>query len=120
MLALAGVVVIVSVVVHGISAAPAADRYARAVARKTLAEEREATTAGLFQHEAMDVPRITPAQLVDRLKGPEPPVVLDVRTRSSFEADKAEIPGSVRVLPDHVAEWAAGQPHGRAIVAYCT
>ena len=32
----------------------------------------------------------------------------------------ARIPGSVRVLPDQVTEWAAGQPRERPVVAYCT
>lgn len=120
LLALAGVVVIVSVLAHGMSAGPLAARYGRAFARETLAEEREGTAAGLFQPAASDVPRISPQELAARLEGAKPPVVLDVKTRSSYERDGAEIPGSVRVLPERVAEWAAGQPRERQVVAYCT
>ncbi|HLH26300.1 MAG TPA: cation:proton antiporter [Chloroflexota bacterium] len=120
LLALAGVVVIVSVIAHGVSAAPLAERYARAVARATLAEEREATAAGLFHRAAGAVPRITPAELAARLASDAPPLVLDVRSRSSYDHDRARIPGSVRVPPDEVTEWAAGQPRGRPVVAYCT
>ncbi len=45
---------------------------------------------------------------------------LDVRSRSSYDADGAQIPHSVRVLPDYVTEWAANEPIGRLVVAYCT
>ena len=53
------------------------------------------------------------------MSSPEPPTVLDVRTRSAYERDKATIPGSIRVLPDQVTEWAEGQSDSRRIVAYC-
>jgi rhodanese-related sulfurtransferase len=86
----------------------------------TLAEERESTAAGLFGDSEGDVPRITTEELSRLMESPEPPVVLDVRSRSSFERDRAQIPGSVRVLPDQVVEWASGQPRDWLIVAYCT
>jgi NhaP-type Na+/H+ or K+/H+ antiporter len=60
LLAFTGLVVLLSVVLHGASATPLAAWYGRRVARQTLAEEREATATGLFQHEAKEVPRITP------------------------------------------------------------
>ncbi|MBX6343287.1 MAG: hypothetical protein IRY97_12570, partial [Thermomicrobiaceae bacterium] len=120
LLALTGVVVLVSVVAHGVSAAPLAAWYAGTVARRTLPEEREGTAAGLFRREAGEVPRITVEELAARLAGPEPPVVLDVRTRSSYQRDDARIPGDVRVPPDRVAEWAAGQDRSRPVVTYCT
>jgi rhodanese-related sulfurtransferase len=120
LLALAGVVVIVSVIAHGVSAAPLAAHYGRVVAASSLDEEREGTAAGLFREAPGDVPRITPQELADRLAGHDPPLVLDVRRRSSYEQDRARIPGSVRVLPDQVTEWAAGQSRARPVVAYCT
>ncbi|HEY7062207.1 MAG TPA: cation:proton antiporter [Chloroflexota bacterium] len=120
LLAVAGVVVIVSVVAHGVSAGPLAARYGRAVAAGELEEEREGTAAGLFRAEPGDVPRVEPQALADHLAGPDPPLVLDVRRRSSYERDGARIPGSVRVLPDQVTEWAAGQSRERPVVAYCT
>jgi sodium/hydrogen antiporter len=120
LLALAGVVVIVSVVVHGVSAAPLAQRYARAVAQVTLAEEREGTASGLFRRSAGAMPRITPEELAARLASDNPPLVLDVRSRSAYAHDAARIPGSVRVPPDEVTEWAAEQPRERPVVAYCT
>ncbi|MEA2642311.1 MAG: sodium/hydrogen antiporter [Chloroflexota bacterium] len=120
LLAVVGIVVIMSVLAHGLSAAPLASWYARSVVTRTLDEEREATAAGLFKGAAGDAPRISPQELADRLAGPAPPVVLDVRTRSEYARDRAQIPGSVRVLPDRLTEWAAGQSRDRPVVAYCT
>jgi sodium/hydrogen antiporter len=120
LLGLAGVVVIVSVIAHGVSAAPLAERYARAVAAATLAEEREATAAGLFRQATGPAPRVTPGELATRLANDDAPIVLDVRSRSSYDHDRARIPGDVRVPPDTVTEWAAGQPRERPIITYCT
>ncbi len=120
LLTIVGVVVIVSVVAHGASAAPLAAWYGRVRARETLAEEREGTAAGLFRPEAGEVLRLTPEELAGQLEGPAPPIVLDVRTGSQYDRDATRIPGSVRALPDRVAEWAANQELDRLVVAYCT
>jgi NhaP-type Na+/H+ or K+/H+ antiporter len=119
-LAVTGVVVVLSVVAHGVSAAPTAAWYARSLAAESLDEEREATAAGLFKQAAGDAPRISVSELAARLAGPEPPIVLDVRTRSEYEKDKAQIPGSIRVAVDRIPEWAADRARDRSIVAYCT
>jgi sodium/hydrogen antiporter len=115
-----GVVVVVSVVVHGVSATPLGAWYGRRMAERSLDEERESTAAGLFAGPAEDVERISITELAERLAGPAPPLVLDVRTRSQYAADGSRIPGSVRVPPDQVADWAAEQDRSRSIVAYCT
>jgi NhaP-type Na+/H+ or K+/H+ antiporter len=120
LLAFTGVVVTVSVIAHGASATPLSAWYGRRVAQETLAEEREATATGLFQHEATEIPRITPAELAARLEGPHPPIVLDVRSRAQYERDNGQIPGSIRILPDQVEAWAAEAPRERSVVAYCT
>ncbi len=120
LLGLAGVVVIVSVIAHGVTAAPLAERYARAVREATLAEEREATAAGLFRKRPGAVPRISPEELAARLASDAPPLVLDVRSRSSYAHDRARIPGDVRVPPDEVTEWAARASRERPVVTYCT
>lgn len=120
LLAITGVVVIVSVVVHGISAMPLSAWYGNVVARETLPEERESSAEGLLLETADDVPRVTPQELSDRLSSAHPPLVLDVRTRSAYQAEAVQIPGSVRVLPDRILEWAAEQPRGEPIAVYCT
>jgi sodium/hydrogen antiporter len=120
LLGIVGVVVMVSVVVHGVSATPLGAWYARQRADTVLPEERESTAAGLFQGPASDAPRITPAELAELMAGAHPPLVLDVRTGSQYRRDSTQIPGSVRVPPDEVTAWAREQERGRLIVAYCT
>jgi NhaP-type Na+/H+ or K+/H+ antiporter len=120
LLAVTGVVVIVSVVLHGISATPLSAWYGRVVVRETLPEERESSAAGLLRETTDDVPRVTPQALAERLTSPHPPLVLDVRTRAAYRAEAVQIPGSVRVLPDRILEWAVDQPREQPVVAYCS
>ncbi|HLJ80758.1 MAG TPA: cation:proton antiporter, partial [Ktedonobacterales bacterium] len=122
LLTITGTVVAFSVVVHGVTATPLSNWYANSIAnpRETAPEEREATAAGLFEQDAGEVPRITAAELAHQLEGTNPPVILDARTRGQYDADAARIPGSVRVLPDQVRQWAATADKSRTVVAYCT
>ncbi|MBC8646842.1 MAG: cation:proton antiporter [Thermoanaerobaculia bacterium] len=120
-LAVAGLVVVVSVLAHGISASPLASAYAARVEHETLAEERESSAAGLLgAGKGGKVVKISARELADRLQGTDPPIVLDVRSRSSRASNPDEIPGSVHVLPDHLEEWAAKQSPDRSVVAWCT
>jgi rhodanese-related sulfurtransferase len=57
--------------------------------------------------------------LAEQLAGPHPPIVLDVRARAQYDQDADQIPGSIRVPPDQVEEWANTEPPG-VVVAYCT
>jgi NhaP-type Na+/H+ or K+/H+ antiporter len=124
LLAIAGIVVTVSVILHGVSATPLTGWYAGRVASATLSEERVSSASGLMRLKPGDVEdmlRVDAGELVKRLAGPNPPLVLDVRSRSSYEKDpEGGIPGGVRVPPDEVENWAARQARDRAIVAYCT
>lgn len=119
LMAAVGVVVLVSVTVHGGTATPFSAWYGRMASRHTLEEEREATAAGLFARHHEHKALVTPQELHTLVAGPNPPVVLDVRSRSSYDGDGAQIPGSVRVLPEEAVEWAADQPNDRLVVAYC-
>jgi sodium/hydrogen antiporter len=126
LLGVAGVVVTVSVIAHGASATPLSRLYGEAVMRATHEEERE-NVAGIFEGDASESIRIKPDQLSRMLEGDNPPVVLDVRTRSQFEKDHTRIPGAVRVAPDEVDDWAkewqetyGSQVEGQRVVAYCT
>lgn len=118
--AVTGVVVLVSVVLHGVSATPLSRWYASSIARRTEEEERQSQFSGLFTSGPDDVRRITPEALAESLSGDNPPLVLDVRTRSQYARDRVRIPGSVRVLPDQVRDWAAAQAERRPVVLYCT
>ena len=119
-LAAVGVVVVVSVVLHGASATPVSGLYARAVARSTLGEERESTVTGLFAGDGGEVPRVTADDLAAQLARPDPPQVIDVRSRSQHALDPRRIPGAVRVPPDQVERWARGRARPGKAVTYCT
>lgn len=124
LLAVTGVVVLVSVLAHGVTANPASRWYGRRVAQAVVVppEERESGAEGLFKQDATEVPRISPAKLHAMLAAPSPPIVLDVRTRGQYAVADGQIPGSIRVQPDQVREWvhAAAATRDRPVVAYCT
>ena len=118
-----GLVVLVSVVVHGATATPLTTLYGRRIAesQQTLEEERESTAIGLFRPPAAETQRVTVGELAKDLQSPDPPTVLDVRSRAHYARDGGDsIPGSIRVLPDHVAEWGHGREGIRRVVTYCT
>jgi NhaP-type Na+/H+ or K+/H+ antiporter len=115
-----GAVVLASVLAHGISATPITSWYARKVAAATLAEEREDTASGLFAAHTDDVERITVDELNTLLSSDDPPIVLDVRSRSQYERDAGGIPGGIRVMLDDIAEWASVQSEKKLVVLYCT
>jgi hypothetical protein len=118
--AVIGVVVIVSVVLHGASATPLSTWYAQRVAQPdVLAEERASSVVGLFRDQADGVPRISAAALAEMLRGPHAPVVLDVRTRGQAGRD-GRIPGDVAVLPDQIEDWIKTADRTRLVVTYCT
>jgi len=124
LLGIVGMVVTVSVVVHGASATPLSRRYGEAVIRATH-EEQRGDAAGIFEGAASESIRISAKQLSEMLADEIPPIVLDVRTRSQYEQDRSRIPGAVRVAPDEIDEWAREQRHdsqvdGQRVVAYCT
>jgi NhaP-type Na+/H+ or K+/H+ antiporter len=124
LLGIVGVVVTVSVVVHGASATPLSRRYGEAVMRETHEEERD-DAAGIFEGAASESIRISARQLSAMLEDKSPPIVIDVRTRSQYEQDRSRIPGAIRVAPDEVDEWAREQEQGsqiedQRVVAYCT
>jgi len=122
LLAITGMVVVVSVIAHGVTATPFASIYANrvAAAQLTMAEERESSFVGLFEPDANEIRRITPDELSDQLSGTNPPLVLDVRSRAHYERDAGQIPNSIRVSPDQIEDWASSAPKDRSIVSYCT
>ncbi|MDR0359104.1 MAG: cation:proton antiporter [bacterium] len=119
-LAAAGVVVIISVIVHGATAAPLAAAYERSAHGRTMPEERVGSAGGLFEESPDDIPRTEVGELARRLEGPDPPVVVDVRTRSQFGRDPAGVPGAVRVAPDEIEQWGRTANPDRDYLLYCT
>ncbi len=117
LLATVGVVVIVSVVLHGVSATPLTGWYIGKLAEGSYVEEAAASVPELLEGE---VPRITAAELAQRMVETPPPIVVDVRSRTDRESDGTKIPDSVRVSADRAARWVLHQPRDRLIVTYCT
>jgi NhaP-type Na+/H+ or K+/H+ antiporter len=120
-----GVVVLVSVAIHGITATPLSNRYARLAQSETLPEERESTLAGTFGGRLggapEEAPRITAAELMELLEGADPPLVVDVRSHAGYARDPYRIPGAVSVRPGDVADWGREQERrDRLIALYCT
>ncbi|HEX2028018.1 MAG TPA: cation:proton antiporter, partial [Nitriliruptorales bacterium] len=114
-----GVVVMASVLLHGVSATPVTAWYAHRVEATTLPEEREATARGLLHPEhSGEVPRVAPEELAALLASPHPPQVVDVRTRST--AGDEGIPGAMPVRADEIDRWAEDQTRERLVVLYCT
>ena len=119
LLATVGVVVLASVTIHGATATPFTAWYGRRAAKETLAEERESTAAGLFAHEETEVRLIAPAEVMELMSSPEPPLILDVRARSTYENSGQRIPGDIRMMPDQVVEWASECVGTGLVVVYC-
>lgn len=119
LMAISGVVVLVSVLLHGVTATPLTQWYVSRVASEILPEERESSALGVLREDGESAPRISAAALRERLRAADPPVVLDVRGRSAYREDQ-RIPGDVRVVPDEIPAWAHDQPRDRPVVTYCT
>jgi len=60
--------------------------------------------------------RITPAEVQERLKAGEKPILLDARTSVGLLVAQ----GAVLVPPDRLEAWAKDVPKKSLIVAYCT
>ncbi len=120
LLAVVGLVVLVSTVLHGASATPITAWYAKRISGSVHDEERESDAAGIFEDHEEAVPRISVQELKQRLDAGEPTMILDVRSRMSYEHDNGRLPGDVRVPADQVAAWASGKQAQGAVVAYCT
>ncbi len=119
-LAITGAVVMISVVLHGSSATPLAAWYGRQTLSTVFEEERSGTASDLFSDPAYDTPRISVDDLARLIASPNPPVILDVRTRSQRRAAPGMIPGSVRIESGDVVDWIHDQDRKRSVVAYCT
>jgi rhodanese-related sulfurtransferase len=62
---------------------------------------------------------LSPDNLYASLGTAKAPLLIDVRRREAFDADKFLIIGAARRLPDDVSKWRNTLPPGRPIVAYC-
>lgn len=68
----------------------------------------------------MEIPRITPQEVADRVRRGEAIAFVDARSVKAHESATQQIPGSVRVPPGEVDARVASVPRGATVVAYCT
>ena len=115
-----GIVVLVSTILHGASAKPAIKWYAKRIQQSVHEEEREADAAGIFEGHSDPIPRVSPDELHSLLESDDPPILLDVRSRFSYESDGFRIEEDVRVQPDELGNWLHERKPDRRVVAYCT
>ena len=137
LLAIVGVVVIASVLLHGVTATPLGAWYGRRLRKGTLPEEQDGVPGDLFhlpmhllEHAPAAAPRMSVERLAALLESPDKPLVLDVRSRASYEPEDGQIPSSIRVLPDEVPDWITRweidhpaedrRRRVRQVVTYCT
>lgn len=118
--AVVGVVVMVSVVLHGVTGTPMGSWYAARHADRVDPEDREGTAVGALRDVGGDDHRIEVTDLADRLATKAPTVVLDVRSAGSRRSDPAAIPGSLWVPPDELTTWATARRHDELIAAWCS
>jgi ABC-type multidrug transport system fused ATPase/permease subunit len=64
--------------------------------------------------------RISVGELTARLALPEPPLIVDVRTRGAVRLDARRIPGSLQLGYDEIEERLAELPRGQDVILYCT
>ncbi len=68
----------------------------------------------------MEADRVTVDEVRRRIARGERPVMIDARSAAAWSEASSQVPGSIRVPPDQVAEHLDEIPKGRPIVAYCT
>jgi membrane protein DedA with SNARE-associated domain/rhodanese-related sulfurtransferase len=68
---------------------------------------------------ALQVPRISVAELKAALEGPTPPTVVDLRGEAMHRADARRIPGALSTTPGDVVRFVEGRAISAPIVLYC-
>jgi len=67
-----------------------------------------------------EVRRITVGELKSMIDHGAKIVILDVRSRSSYDSSDVMIKGAMRIPPDELNDRAGELPIGREVVTYCT
>ncbi len=117
------VTVLTSVVLHGSSATPLLNRYAKKQKEASLPEETAVSSSALLNAELKppqlhDAPRMSPESLYQLIQSGEPHTIFDVRRRSSGE-DGVTIPGAIRASLDDLIDLIDAIPKGPPVVLYC-
>ncbi|HEX2570929.1 MAG TPA: rhodanese-like domain-containing protein [Polyangia bacterium] len=68
----------------------------------------------------MDVPRLSPQELNAFLRQGEPVTLIDARKQEAWAHSDRQLPGALRLEPEHVADALGAIPQRKAIVVYCS
>jgi len=118
------VVVVISILVHGITTTPLLAWYARRLRRVDLPEEVAADAGTLLKAgdgrlREEDVPRLPPAALKGMLDAGDPVTLIDVRLDAAYLSSRQRIPGSIRIPIDEIVERINVIPRDRPVVLSC-
>lgn len=117
-------VVVFSMVIHGVSATPVLNWYGKRLRQRDLPEE-VATDAGSLLHvgegfgDPAAVPRTSVSELWRMLEAGEPITVIDVRRESAYDGSGRKIPGSLRIPLDELQSRSHEIPRDRPVVLSC-
>lgn len=106
--AVTGIVVLASVLLHGVSGTPLVGWASRAPDVELVPG-----------HERDEIPRITAVELAAMLGREEPVLVVDVRKPGDLDRDPRRIPTAVHFAPDEAAARVAELAPAGPIVVYC-
>ena len=116
------VVVLASIVFHGMSATPVSAWYGRRVRLTDLPEETLGDAGALLHagtRHGGEAPRMLPGDLRDRLDNAELTTVIDVRRLAAYETSGRRIPSAIRMTLDEIPGRLAAIPQGPPVVLYC-
>jgi NhaP-type Na+/H+ or K+/H+ antiporter len=106
--AVTGIVVVASVLLHGVLGTPLVAWSSHAPAAELVSDPQN-----------RDVVRIAPPDLATMLSRGEPVLVVDVRQPGALDRDPRRIPTAVHYPPDEAADRIAEAPPPGPIVLYC-
>jgi hypothetical protein len=106
--AVTGIVVVASVLLHGVLGTPLVAWSSRAPAAELVPDPGN-----------LEVARITAPALAAMLAREDPVLVVDVRQPGALDRDPRRIPGAVHYPPDEAAARIAESPPPGPIVLYC-
>ncbi|MGH7869399.1 MAG: VTT domain-containing protein [Candidatus Dormibacteraceae bacterium] len=69
---------------------------------------------------SLRIARISPDELMEKIRGGEPLVIVDLRNKFEFDASLETLPGALRLLPEQLEERAGEIPRDRDVILYCT
>ncbi|MGH9405848.1 MAG: rhodanese-like domain-containing protein [Terriglobia bacterium] len=69
---------------------------------------------------SLRIARLTPEELMEKLRRGEPLAIVDLRNKVEFQANPEKLPGAIRMSPDELQERAGEIPRDRDVVLYCT